>query len=220
MTSVTEHWRAGLLLKVNDTRETRWFYFATVVQGEGWLGPKLQSAKRDTSKPNRSGQCGDIRSLLKDERKHQEADKVSEHTQDERSVRPLYTPVATGAAGPCPTALLWSYMSGFLDREKKWPFGWLELFFFFSSSTTLALYGLAQRLSPTRWTSGADPSILGQGRQVLSSAWPAIPASKGYLTLNFHGELLERTGNVVIEHRVRTQWYITLIEQKASRLPL
>lgn len=69
---------------------------------------------------------------------------------------------------------------------------------------------------PTRWTSGADQSILGQGCQVLSTARPAILVSKSYLTLNFHGELLERPDKIVIGHRVRKQWPITLIGQKAS----
>lgn len=45
-------------------------------------------------------------------------------------------------------------------------------------------------------------------------------ASKGCLTLNFCGELHEGTGKVFIEHRVRRQWHITLIQQKLSWLPL
>lgn len=132
MTSVTEHWRAGLLLKVNDTRETRWLYFATVVQGEGWLGPKLQLAKRGTSQPNRSGQCGDRRSLLKDEPKHQEADKAPEHSSRREVCEAIIHHGCHWSCWPLPRCLTLVLHEWFpWQGKKKLPFGWLEVFFFF-----------------------------------------------------------------------------------------
>lgn len=39
--------------RASDVWDTRWFHFSILVQRDSWVGPELQSAKRDSSKLNR-----------------------------------------------------------------------------------------------------------------------------------------------------------------------
>ena len=211
-----------LSLKAKDAWDTKWFHLLTLVQRGGWLGPELQPAKRDSSKLNRSLPWW--WSLFRDEPGHQEAGEAQTHSSRWGAPWGCYLPwVPLDLLAPAPLSrfgLTWLIS---LTGEKFFSFGWLGLPPL--PPTTLALYGLAQR----HFSHKVDQwwwSLLGQGCQVLCSGRQAIlgefaercsiHASKGCLTLNFHGKLFERAGKVAIEHRV---WTVAHYLNRTKDLP-
>lgn len=150
--------------------EIQWFCFSTV-QTEGWLGPEIQSAKRDSSKLNMSLTWW--WSLLRDESGHQEADKDPEHTHhNERgTTRPLFTMVTTRGANPCPTASFLSHLADYLDREREKKVFWL-VWAFLPPLLWLCVVGSESFSLHKSWTSCAEQSKARDAKFYLQAGRP------------------------------------------------